>query len=364
MSSSSSSEQVTCQEERRRCWICFDEESKDDEKDSNNVWVKPCKCSLTSHEQCLLDWIAENQKTSARRMATAATAGITAIAQQQQQQQQQRQTKVSCPQCATPYVIADHTSQTLIVLTALDRLIHAAAPYITLLGLGCSALVTSTTFGAYTVMNFLGPEQSEQLMGVPAQWTWRVWLSLPMIPVILISSRYRWADGFLPFATLLLLRAMGSPLHQTKFSWPPSPLATLGLFPWMRLIYNNLFLLVQFRLSRFILRFRSKRSQRHQQQEGAGGVRDRREFDILTRSSTNTGVSIIGALMWPLISSWIGSCLNQIKWVRHYFPEPFQRNTLGGCLYVIIKDFTSLVYRCEKIRQRRSRRVRNHNEIP
>ena len=74
-----------------------------------------------------------------------------------------------------------------------------------------------------------------------------------------------------------------------------------------------MFLILQFRLSRFILRYRSKRSQsqyhHHQQQQeqrGAGGAHDRREFDILTRSSTNTGVSIISALMWPLISSWIG----------------------------------------------------------
>ncbi|KAI9472878.1 hypothetical protein BDB00DRAFT_217799 [Zychaea mexicana] len=206
--SSPTTDQVTVTE-RRRCWICFDEDSKEQEGSEQVVWVKPCKCSLTSHEQCLLDWIAENQKTSPRH-------------------------KVQCPQCATPYVIADSASQTLIVLTTLDRFVHAAAPYITLLGLGCSALVTSTTFGAYTVMSFLGPEQGEQLMGVPAQWSWRVWISLPVIPMILISSRYRWADGFLPFATLLLLRAIGSPLHQTKFSWPPSPVATLGLFPWIR----------------------------------------------------------------------------------------------------------------------------------
>ncbi|KAI7847268.1 hypothetical protein BDC45DRAFT_526598 [Circinella umbellata] len=347
------------EEGRRRCWICFDEETKNDTI-HNNEWVKPCQCSLTSHEQCLLDWIAENQKTTAARRRTVITEAI-----QSPQNNNSRQTKVSCPQCGTPYVIADHTSQLLIVLTTMDRLVHAATPYITLLGLGCSALVTSTTYGAYTIMNFLGREQSEQLIGVPAQWTWHVWISLPMIPVILISSRYRWADGFLPFATLLLLRAIGSPLHQTKISWPPSPVATIGLFPWIRLIYNNLFLLLQFRLSRFILRYRTKCSQSHSsQQEQRSGVLDRREFEILTRSSTNTGVSIIGALMWPLISSWIGSCLNHMKWVRHYFPEPFQRNTLGGCLYVIIKDFTSLLYRCEKIRQRRSRRVRNYNEIP
>lgn len=46
-------------DEERRCWICFGEDG-----DSEGNWVKPCKCSLVSHEQCLLDWITENQKGS------------------------------------------------------------------------------------------------------------------------------------------------------------------------------------------------------------------------------------------------------------------------------------------------------------
>jgi hypothetical protein len=45
------------EEEEKRCWICFGEE-----EDSEGKWVKPCKCSLICHEECLLNWIFENQK--------------------------------------------------------------------------------------------------------------------------------------------------------------------------------------------------------------------------------------------------------------------------------------------------------------
>jgi hypothetical protein len=45
------------EEEVKRCWICFGEE-----EDSEGKWVKPCKCSLICHEECLLNWISENQK--------------------------------------------------------------------------------------------------------------------------------------------------------------------------------------------------------------------------------------------------------------------------------------------------------------
>ncbi|CAO3677171.1 unnamed protein product [Umbelopsis vinacea] len=49
-----------------------------------------------------------------------------------------------------------------------------------------------------------------------------------------------------------------------------------------------------------------------------------------------------------------------MKVVRRFFPEPFHRNVLGGCLFVIAKDIANLMYRYEKVRQKQSRRVREY----
>jgi hypothetical protein len=38
------------------------------------------------------------------------------------------------------------------------------------------------------------------------------------------------------------------------------------------------------------------------------------------------------------------SCLNHIKVIRRFFPEPFHRNVLGGCLFVIAKVMNSYMY--------------------
>lgn len=46
-------------EDSKRCWICFGED-----EDTEGKWVKPCKCSLVSHEKCLLTWIEETQRGS------------------------------------------------------------------------------------------------------------------------------------------------------------------------------------------------------------------------------------------------------------------------------------------------------------
>lgn len=78
------------------------------------------------------------------------------------------------------------------------------------------------------------------------------------------------------------------------------------------------------------------------------------------------------------------SCLSHLKVVRRLFPEPFHRNVLGGCLFVIAKvshnplffwrdihnhvdhtsyceqDVANLMYRYEKVRQKQSRRIQEY----
>lgn len=203
-------EDITCDnndnnkvDTNKRCWICFGEDT-----DSVGRWVNPCNCSLVSHEQCLLDWIAENQKMTPLK-------------------------KVTCPQCSSSYYLSEKHSLPLVLMSIVDSLVHTAAPYITVLGLGCSLLITSTTFGAYTVLTLFGTKQGEKLIGNPAFWTWKTWIGLPCIPLVLIASRLKWADNALPAAALLLLRLTGVS-YPLKVTWPPSPAVLFGLLPWVR----------------------------------------------------------------------------------------------------------------------------------
>lgn len=185
----------------RRCWICFGED-----KDSEGRWVKPCPCSLEAHEQCLLDWISENQK------------GRSAMK------------KVTCPQCGMPYYLLEHQSLSLLCLEFLQSIIRSTAPYLTVLGLGCSILIAASTYGAYTVLTLFGTKEGERLLGNTKSWTWRTFFGLPSIPFVLIASRSRLADGILPIAAIALLRA-SSPVMIT---WPPSPALVVGSLPWIR----------------------------------------------------------------------------------------------------------------------------------
>ncbi|KAI8645036.1 hypothetical protein BD408DRAFT_97382 [Parasitella parasitica] len=278
----------------KRCWICFGEDT-----DSEGRWVNPCQCSLVSHEQCLLDWIAETQKNTPLK-------------------------KVSCPQCNSTYMLSETHSIPLVLMSIVDSLVHTAAPYITVLGLGCSMLITSTTFGAYAVLTLFGTKEGEKLIGNPAYWTWRTWLGLPSIPVALIASRSKWADNVLPAATLLLLRITGIS-YPLRITWPPSPAVMFGLLPWVRLFYNNIYSLLQKRVSRSLIRNNNNNNSINNvnTNENHRPSQPRRrtavdEIDIedntdrsadqdtevlFGREGRDMSVTVIGALLWPTISS-------------------------------------------------------------
>ncbi|KAJ2958797.1 hypothetical protein NQZ79_g5633 [Umbelopsis isabellina] len=306
------------EEEPKRCWICFGED-----EDSEGRWVKPCKCSLICHEECLLNWITENQKGQPYR-------------------------KVTCPQCATPYQLVERMSLPLYILSKADTAVHLAAPYITVVGLTCSALISSTTYGAYAVLTLFGPKHGERIIGRPGLWTWRTWVGLPMIPVVLIASRSRWADGILPFVAVLMVRASGGP-QQMRISWPPSPAVIVGFLPWIRLLYNNVHAIARQYLSRKLVRGRPGSRQIEPTNSRPQSLRrsSSMEYDdtepdtepdmLIGRDGRDIGTTVVGALLWPAIGNVIGSCLNHIKVIRRFFPEPFHRNVLGGCLFVIAK---------------------------
>ncbi|CAO3587940.1 unnamed protein product [Absidia cylindrospora] len=354
-------------EQDRQCWICY---GNDDDSEGN--WVSPCPCSLTAHEKCLLDWIIENQKGSPRKL-------------------------VRCPQCAFYYHLVEKSNGLLLLFGVIDEVVHTITPYITSLGLGLSLLIVTTTYGASSVILLFGAREGERVLGSPSLWTWRQWVGLPSIPLALLSTRFRLADSFLPFMALLVLRlssTSSSSLPSIEFRWPPTPLTTLGLLPWIRLAYNNIFYAAQRLMSRQLsLRMVQDQHRRHRSNNNQLVVMEDDTVDqigpdhildpttamaaieqqvperspelniLLGRGPTSVGMLCMSTLLWPVVSNITGTCLSQVGWVCQHLPEPFHRNVFGGCLFVVIKDIGNLLYRYQRIRQFRSRRIQNFNEI-
>ncbi|KAG0206290.1 hypothetical protein B0O80DRAFT_432118 [Mortierella sp. GBAus27b] len=345
-SQASSSNSRPAHEDLNRCYICFGTD-----EDSEGRWVKPCQCTLISHEDCLLDWIDKNRLQFAKK-------------------------QVRCSVCNTIYRLAEPRSLLLNVYSTFDSLVHSAIPYLTFLGLTCSVLITSTTYGAYAVLTVCGTEEGEKLLGSPNPWGWRVWTGLPLIPVILIFSRTKYIDSFMPLIPLLVV---GN--DQLQISFPPSPAMTLSIMPWVRMAYNSMW-------SEMVARLEHR--WRNQQISGPGVARlgintriDNVEVDQSTAATANgananppaqeddlsffdrrdLGRTIVGALLMPAISSICGSFLGHFLFIRARFPDNFHRNILGGCLFVVLKDLAGLVGTYQELKRKRVRRIREYSEF-
>ncbi|RHZ74159.1 hypothetical protein Glove_227g32 [Diversispora epigaea] len=312
----------------KRCWICFGEES-----DSVGKWVRPCKCSLICHEECLLNWITENQKSTALK-------------------------KVRCPQCRTLYHLTERTSPLLRVFTIIDSAIQSSIPYFTIFGVTFAVAVTNIHYGAYAIITMVGVEDGERLLEEP--WSWRICFTLPLVPILLIFSRARIADPVMPLIPMLFIR-----YDQLRTTMPPNPSLTISLLPWARIVYNYSYNRLFGRLEASWRRQLEPYNTSSDVENGENGNERRRENqDVLDRlDRSNAGRKIVGALCLPFISAMVGSLLGRFSFIRSRIPDTFHRNVLGGCLFIVFKDIVNLTYKYQRARHRRSRHVKNYADF-
>jgi hypothetical protein len=226
------------EDEPRKCWICFNDETEDDEFSSE--WRSPCPCVLVAHEKCLLDWIADMEAPSARRRA-GGNAG-----------------KILCPQCKSEIRLQRPRSIVVDMVRAIER----SAGMMLLPGfIFVAATATYTTLyisGVHTVYEIFGPDDALRILlpdrpspgagrvTAAARFAarsgrdmWRLALGIPMIPTVLVASRTSAADSFLPFLPLIFFASGGAAQHEKlQLSWPPSAAFTIATLPYVRGIYN------------------------------------------------------------------------------------------------------------------------------
>lgn len=230
----------TVQEEEwepRKCWICFNDETEDDETTSE--WRSPCACSLVAHEKCLLDWIADMEAPSSRRRAGT------------------RAEKVLCPQCKSEIRIERPRSYVVEAVRTVERFTGSLLLPGFALVTGTALYSTLTLSGTHTIYQIFGTEDALQILGplyeTPnpmvgsvairllqhLQQHWRLDLGLPLIPTVLVASRTTFADSFLPFLPLIFFVSSGQPGDEMlQLQWPPSAAFSFAALPYLRGFYN------------------------------------------------------------------------------------------------------------------------------
>lgn len=220
-------------QEPRRCWIC-QQDSTEDPPDTE--WRNPCPCSLTAHEQCLLEWITSEEAPRPGELASTR--------------------HIVCPQCHTEIQIErprdylvltvegiQRVAKVLILPTALSSVFACFYSGFLMYGINTLQMV----FGrdeAYQIIalwgtrdlqvaNQIQPDQSGLSLHTVSRFLrrvsmsfdpflpsadfiphWKLFVGLPLIAPSLILSRTRLAEPF--FATIPVTVRLFSP--PMKFS--------------------------------------------------------------------------------------------------------------------------------------------------
>jgi len=200
----------SAQIEPRKCWICQQEED-DDSTDPDFVhWLKPCPCSLEAHEECLLEWIADEERPKPGELG--------------------HNHKIECPQCKTEIRIERPRD---FIVGVYDRISGFARgcviPFAVSAVAGCvysglyvyglnTITVVFGEFKGYQIIEGAMTDQNRtRVFPKVQQWflrlkhifigtdpffpgnvhSWKLFCGLPMIGPTLIMSRTRVAD-FMP----------------------------------------------------------------------------------------------------------------------------------------------------------------------
>ncbi|KAK6347169.1 hypothetical protein TWF696_007246 [Orbilia brochopaga] len=351
-----------------KCWICF-ESRKDEETEpaTHGVWRRPCKCALTAHEGCLLDWISDLEKSPSSMNKP-----------------------LQCPQCKSNIQLRQESSAIVTLGRSIEKTVRRTNSVAIVAGFSSAFFVTSAVYGVNAVYLICGAKEANAIIlgpgGKDFQWTWRLAAGLPMIPLVLIISRTRLLDATLPILPLIFF-CHNEPFHLTL---PPSPAITLALLPYVRSIYESLY-------NKFLLPYDKKwtaeigptaatpvrddddvgldiqveaieddveeeavaedaQANGDVVHENNGDWRVEREL-VLGAETANL---VVGALLFPGVVASMGGILGRIPLIRKVLPERFHRNILGGCLFVLIKDIFTLYYKYKKAKQRRTREIVNY----
>ncbi|KAH6104231.1 hypothetical protein HBI65_042440 [Parastagonospora nodorum] len=225
------------EEEPRKCWICFNDETEDDETSSE--WRSPCTCSLVAHEKCLLDWIADMEAPNNRRRAGT------------------RASKIQCPQCKSEIKIARPRSFVVDAVRLGERLTGTLLLPGFAIVTGTALYSTMTLAGTHTIYQIFGTQDALQILAplyekpdmritspllrmlMHLAQHWRLDLGLPLIPTVLVASRTTFADSFLPFLPLIFFASSGQPGDELmQLQWPPSAAFSFAALPYLRGFYS------------------------------------------------------------------------------------------------------------------------------
>lgn len=202
--------------EPRLCWICQQDETEDE---TPMVWRAPCPCSLTAHDECLLEWITAQETMK--------------------KDEGNYNAPIQCPQCQTTIIVERPHDYIVQAYAALFGVVKACVIPTALSGLLGCVYSGFLVYGVNTVQLVFGHAEAQDMLAnmyprpsLSSQWLrltretlrlsltafdpffpeiqtnsdWRIFAGLPLIGPSLILLRTRFGNRGLSLPLLLVSR--------------------------------------------------------------------------------------------------------------------------------------------------------------
>ncbi|KND87493.1 E3 ubiquitin-protein ligase MARCH5, partial [Tolypocladium ophioglossoides CBS 100239] len=209
----------------RRCFICLTDE---DTSDPPGSWVDPCPCTLEAHQDCMLSWVTDCERSNK---------------------------PLQCPVCRSAIELEAPWDFVVAATDAVHRRFTRASPLVLFTGVSMGVQFSLQMYGAMALWTFAGKDtllrfvlgadmvidgRSAGNMRFVKERIWNALVMMNVAPTLLFGRLLPGLSNkiFLPAASLY---GMYHVMHEDDFlTWPPSPQLAIAVFPYVRSIYYNL----------------------------------------------------------------------------------------------------------------------------
>ncbi|KAM4067030.1 RING finger domain-containing protein [Hirsutella rhossiliensis] len=209
----------------RRCFICLTDQ---DPSDPPGSWVDPCPCTLEAHQDCMLSWVTDCERSNK---------------------------PLFCPVCKSKIELEGHWDLVVAAEDAIHRRFTRVSPFVLFTGVSMGVQFSLQLYGALALWTFAGKDSLLRFLlgpdlvidasragsvGFVKDRIWRALAMMNVAPALLFGRLLPSLSNkvYLPAASLY---GMYHIMHEDDFvSWPPSPRLAIAVFPYVRSMYYNL----------------------------------------------------------------------------------------------------------------------------
>ncbi|UPL03678.1 hypothetical protein LCI18_014612 [Fusarium solani-melongenae] len=208
----------------RRCFICLTDQ---DPEDPPGSWVDPCGCTLEAHQDCMLSWVTDCERSNK---------------------------PLQCPVCKDRIQLEGPWDPVVALTDVVASKFTRASPFMLLGSVTLGVQFSLQMYGALALYCFSGREALTEFILGPEVWTHgeasRVFLNrgkrlrnalvlTNVGPALLLGQLMPWIGNKVFLSTASAYGVYQAMHEDDFFTWPPSPQLVMAVFPYIRSAYLN-----------------------------------------------------------------------------------------------------------------------------